>query len=331
MVANIFISYRRGDSPAAAGRVYDRLEATYPNGELFMDVDGIEPGLDFVEVLNSRVATCDVLLAIIGRGWLDAADAAGRRRLTQENDFVRIEIEAALERNIRVIPVLVDGVEPPAADALPPGLAPLARRQAVRISHERFTSDMDVLIKSLLRIVPPSGAAAGAGPLPMPQPASPSPAQVQPAALIPPPPSAGDRAARVLDGMAVKLMAREVGSATDYYVAPDIPAHKLANASGLIGPDAGEVLVLLDCTVFGSAKNYSLLTTKGWHHRNPGSAPEQFFVPVSVLQESQLKRINSQRDHLGDKNAAYSGADVGGIEKWRALFTKVLDYARALP
>src|ERR1700751_5019725 len=107
MASNIFISYRREDSAAAAGRVNDRLEQEFGRESLFMDVDAIPLGLDFVEVIGAEVAKCDVLLAIIGSNWLDAKDEGGNRRLDSENDFVRIEIAAALKRNIRVIPILL--------------------------------------------------------------------------------------------------------------------------------------------------------------------------------------------------------------------------------
>src|SRR5262245_27759224 len=137
MAGGIFISYRR-DSPGSAGRLFDRLEAIYSQGQLFLDVDGIEPGLDFVEILTDRVASCDVLIVVIGKGWLTAADASGARRIDSPQDFVHLEIKAALERNVRTIPVLVDEATMPREDDLPPPLKALARRQAVRLSHESY-------------------------------------------------------------------------------------------------------------------------------------------------------------------------------------------------
>src|SRR5216684_684258 len=98
MAGKIFISYRRGDDPGFSGRVFDRLQEAFSPDQLFMDVDNIAPGLDFVRVLHEQVAKCDVLLAIIGRGWIDAADPTGARRLDNPEDFVRIEIESALKQ-----------------------------------------------------------------------------------------------------------------------------------------------------------------------------------------------------------------------------------------
>ena len=87
----------------------DRLADHYGGGQVFKDVDSIEVGDDFVEVINGAVGSCDVLLALIGEDWLSITDAHGRRRLDDPHDFVRLEIEAALARNVRVIPILVDG------------------------------------------------------------------------------------------------------------------------------------------------------------------------------------------------------------------------------
>jgi hypothetical protein len=149
MAGKIFINYRRGDDPGFSGRVFDRLQEAFSPDQLFMDVDNIAPGLDFARVLDEQVAKCDVLLAIIGRGWIDAADPTGVRRLDNPEDFVRIEIESALKQNKRVIPVLVGEAEMPRPDELPDTLRPLARRNAVRLTHERFRADVQGFVKAL--------------------------------------------------------------------------------------------------------------------------------------------------------------------------------------
>jgi hypothetical protein len=109
MPDKIFINYRREDSIGTAGRLHDRLAHTFGQNNIFMDVDHVPAGVDFVMHLNSRVATCKIFLAVIGPHWLDAKDKAGQHRLHDPDDFVAVEIAAALDRNIRVIPVLVDG------------------------------------------------------------------------------------------------------------------------------------------------------------------------------------------------------------------------------
>jgi TIR domain len=131
----VFINYRRDDDPGNAGRLYDRLEAEFGASQLFMDVEGnIKGGDDFVDVLRTQVAGCDVLLAIIGRRWLLVADEAGRRRLDNPEDWVRVEIVGALETGKRVIPVLVGGATIPSADDLPDPIKPLTRKQVARPS-----------------------------------------------------------------------------------------------------------------------------------------------------------------------------------------------------
>jgi formylglycine-generating enzyme required for sulfatase activity len=145
----IFINYRRGDDPGYTGRLFDRLQQSFQRDQLFMDVDSIAPGLDFVRELEEKVTQCDVLLAVIGRGWIDARDAAGTRRLDKPDDYVRIELEAGLKPGKRVIPVLVNDSEMPRAEDLPDTLKPLARRHAVRLTHDRFGADSQGLIKQL--------------------------------------------------------------------------------------------------------------------------------------------------------------------------------------
>jgi len=145
----IFISYRRGDSAGYAGRIYDRLAAHFGADAIFMDVDTIEAGVDFVEVLQNAVKSCDVLIALIGRRWLNIQDVTGQRRLDTPEDFVRIEVAAALERDIRVIPVLVDGVTMPRSTELPDNLIALARRNALQVNHDSFNADSQRLISQL--------------------------------------------------------------------------------------------------------------------------------------------------------------------------------------
>jgi hypothetical protein len=145
------MSYRRADSAYPAGWLYDRLADHYGGSQVFKDVDSIELGDDFVEVITEAVGSCDVLLALIGEKWLNITDANGHRRIDDPNDFVRLEIEAALARNVRVIPILVDGARMPTAEGLPDSLNRLARRQALELSPARFDFDTGRLLKKLDR------------------------------------------------------------------------------------------------------------------------------------------------------------------------------------
>jgi TIR domain-containing protein len=149
MTAKVFISYRRGDSAGYAGRVRDRLERELGRDLLFMDVDAIPLGTNFSKVLHEEVAKCGVLLAVIGPNWLDARDERGNRRLDDPNDWVRVEITAALQRNIPVIPILLDGATIPKADQLPEDLKELALRNGLDIRHASFQDDVNRLIRGL--------------------------------------------------------------------------------------------------------------------------------------------------------------------------------------
>jgi TIR domain len=144
----IFICYRRGDAGYPAGWLFDELVERYGAGRVFKDVDSIEPGDDFTEVINEAVGSCLVLLAVIGRAWLDAAGEDGPR-LDDPDDFVRLEIEAALARDVRVIPVLVDGARMPKREHLPPSLGKLATRHAVELRPAQFRADLRPLLKVL--------------------------------------------------------------------------------------------------------------------------------------------------------------------------------------
>lgn len=145
----IFLSYRRDDSAPWAGRVYDGLVHSYGRSRVFMDVDNIAPGHDFVAVLDEKVASADLFLCVIGPRWADARNARGDRRLDDPNDFVRIEVESALRRGKLVVPILVDGARMPSPDELPDSLTPLSRRNAVEITHARFGRDVASLIEAL--------------------------------------------------------------------------------------------------------------------------------------------------------------------------------------
>jgi len=167
MAGKIFINYRRDDSIGMAGRLHDRLAQTFGRDKLFMDVDHIPAGADFVAHLNNQVAECDVVLAIIGPNWLRAKDKAGQRRLHQPDDFVAIEIAAALARDTLVIPVLVDAARMPKESDLPDTLKPLARRQAVEVRHAHFGHDAEALIARMRKALGQEAAGPGRWSVPL--------------------------------------------------------------------------------------------------------------------------------------------------------------------
>jgi hypothetical protein len=149
MVRSVFISYRRKDSEGESGRLFDDLTFHFGSQSVFMDVSAIEPGRYFRKAIDLSVTTCSVLLAIIGQDWLELKDPAGHLRLEDPNDFVRLELASALRRDIPLIPVLVRGAKMPEVDKLPTDLKELVYRNAVELTHARWKSDVQLLIRAL--------------------------------------------------------------------------------------------------------------------------------------------------------------------------------------
>jgi hypothetical protein len=147
----IFINYRREDSIAYAGRIYDRIGAHFGKDRVFMDIDAIDPGEDFVEAIEHTCTSTGVFLVLIGKSWATITDRTGKRRLDNPNDFVRLEIARGLARGVRVIPVLLDDAEMPGPDVLPEDLQKLAYRNAIQISSQRFHHDIDRLIDAITK------------------------------------------------------------------------------------------------------------------------------------------------------------------------------------
>ena len=155
-MSRIFISYRRADSEGYVGRLYDHLVQHFERDAVFMDVDTIPPGADFVQVIEDAVAGCDVFMAVIGPQWLTAADSAGQRRLDQWDDFVRLEIVTALKQDKLLIPVLVGQARMPTPADLPEDIAPLARRNSIELTHQRFSYDIQRLVEAVKAASPKS-------------------------------------------------------------------------------------------------------------------------------------------------------------------------------
>lgn len=153
-MAKIFISYRRTDSAAYAGRLFDRLRKHYGDAEVFMDLEGIEPGAEFGKVIGDKARAAEVLIALIGKDWVTSTHPDGTRRLDDPNDLVVREIETGLAANVRVIPVLAGKASMPLRQELPERIAALAERNAIELSDQRFHADVDRLIQVIDRSVP---------------------------------------------------------------------------------------------------------------------------------------------------------------------------------
>ena len=145
----IFISYRRDDTEGEAGRLFDDLVRAYGDDSVFMDVAGIQPGLDFRKAIDDNVVGCGVLLAVIGPTWATITGRDGTRRLDNPDDYVRLEIASALKRSIPVIPVLVHDSQMPGLEQLPEDLKDLRYRNSVELTHARWNSDVALLVSAL--------------------------------------------------------------------------------------------------------------------------------------------------------------------------------------
>ncbi len=154
----IFISYRRADSPGVAGRLADSLKAYFGENRVFRDIGGIRAGAAFDEVINDTLTGTDALIVLIGKDWLTASDDNGVRRLDDPDDVLAREIEFALERDVPVFPILIEDTRMPTAADLPEKLAPLARRNGISITDERWDQDVTRLAKIVALDIPGSVA-----------------------------------------------------------------------------------------------------------------------------------------------------------------------------
>ena len=151
-MSKVFISYRRDDSAGYAHAIHSRLVQHFSKDQVFMDVDTVEYGMDFMRAIEKAVGECDVLVALIGKRWV-GGEPGGTSRLDNTKDYVRLEVSTALARDIRVIPVLVDNMAMPNEDSLPSPVQPITRRNAIEISNTRFNFDVEQLITAVRKIL----------------------------------------------------------------------------------------------------------------------------------------------------------------------------------
>lgn len=155
----IFLNYRREDAAPYARLLQFQLRERFPDAQVFIDLDSIEAGLPFAKVIRDAVDSCAVLVALIGRQWMTITDEEGRRKLDNPGDYVRFEVQTALERGVRVIPVLVDGARPLREQELPSGLQELAGLNALELSYTRIEFDTARLLDLIQRVLAAPGAA----------------------------------------------------------------------------------------------------------------------------------------------------------------------------
>jgi hypothetical protein len=273
-MAQIFVSYRRSDSAYVAASITDKLQQHFGEDSVFFDVDDIPLGVDFREYIGNAVGQCDVLLAIIGDQWVRAADDRGNRRIDDPSDFVRIEIESALKRNIPVIPVLVGQVQMPSANDLPPSIQSIVYRNATELRAGRdLRQHIELLIKGLeslfgLKKLPDGKAISEKEPVPDKQ------AKVS------------DKAGAPSD-LLEKIQKSLAGLTDKSLFVGTIPPKKLNNAIKTYATQVSpaDVLLLYDNTVFGSAKDGLLLTAEEVYWRND-SEPER-------LRYAEIRKVDT--------------------------------------
>jgi hypothetical protein len=154
-MSGIYLSYRRRESAAYAGRLYDHLSHHFGAGSVFMDIGGIGRGQDFGRAIESALSACEIVLVLIGKTWASCTGPDGGRRLDDARDWVRLEVAAALRRDILVVPVLIEGAALPEAASLPEELRPLCQRNTSELSDLRWLYDVGELVKDLEKVVAP--------------------------------------------------------------------------------------------------------------------------------------------------------------------------------
>ena len=152
-MVKVFISYRRSDSEADAGRLHDHLVKAFGESNIFLDVYSILPGQDFLAALEQQLKTTDLILVLIGPEWLNTRDADGRRRIDSPNDYVRFEIERALGSHKSMIPILIRDAKMPSAEQLPESIRAFSRKQALTMFHSSFARDVQSLIDSIHKVL----------------------------------------------------------------------------------------------------------------------------------------------------------------------------------
>jgi hypothetical protein len=298
----ITVSYRRDDSEAITGRIFDRLVANYGKESVFRDIDNIPPGVDFRKHIDGALKETDVLMVVIGRRWLGSVKQ-GSARIHDEADPVRIEVETALQRGIPVIPVLVGETKMPTAAQLPPSLKEFAFRNAVRVdSGQDFDHHTERLMRAMARALPQESKVQPAGtasPVP-PPPASPPPmalmASVEPA-----------RAERAGRAPAVAMVTDGGDKAR-----PEWGGYSKASVSELIGS-----YLVLRCAFKNPGNVFAYATDIFWDDAEGG---------LLFQERERLDARHSHRGHVRIPNLSMYMYLVSGENGWlRSVTVSVLD------
>lgn len=303
-MAKVFVSYRRQDSAYFAATLKERIERRLGDDSVFFDIDNIPVGADFRKHIEAAVSQCHAMLVLIGDKWLAPVKEAGKSRLFDPRDNVRMEIEAALGRGIHIVPVLIENAEMPGPDDLPETIQAFTFRNAAEVRAGRdFHGHMARLVDALGRLLEPEPVTARTSSPPAARKTRSTATPVMKAKIAAKKDSTAAKkektaatkktaktekgaANKVLRCLTLTSLRRAFKDSSGTYVGSSIPANKLHNAVTSYGLsiDSNDVLVLHDHTVFGGARNGFLLTKTSIHWRNLAEGP-------GFLDFCDLKRV----------------------------------------
>ena len=286
-MAKIFVSYRRQDSPYVALTLKARLEERFGKQSVFLDIDNIPMGVDFRKHIDLAVKQCDVMLVIIGDSWLRVMPGRQQNRLFDPQDFVRAEIEAALRREIPIIPVLVEAAEMPSAEDLPESIRELIFRHSTVLRAERdFDSQMERLIEGVDGLLNPVPEVTHRDVKRHAKPAEHLPA------AGPPPKAADDRPVTSHTRDAILEV---VASVPNNFIRATSHDSRLKSAIASYAPhlDPSDVIIFFDLSVWGRARTGLILTSEGMFWR-------EFLGTVRTIRYEHIEKLKESRD--GDGN-----------------------------
>ena len=315
-MATVFVSYRRSDSSASTGRIADRLQSHFGGDSIFYDVDTIPLGIDFKEYLNDRLDKCDIFLAIIGDGWVNAQNPDGSKRLEDARDNVRLEVATALNRqDIPVVPVLVGTVGVPEESELPDDLKQLADRNGIAV---RSDADFDGQVGRLIAAIEQRLGTATTDDLkktaekPKPAPA-PTPAAEKAAPIAPAPPAKSGIGKKI--GIAAGVLAL-IAIAYVMYVTPSGPVMESTN-------EADQALQMVR-DASNSTANLNLRLQNVANEYGDGLSSNKLSdVEEAIDGLTELENLRQQAIEIDDDSTAFIGDQIDAMEAWAAKLASV--------
>ncbi|HZI76322.1 MAG TPA: TIR domain-containing protein, partial [Gemmatimonadales bacterium] len=333
----IFLSYRRQDAAPYARLLKSQLSDRFPDADVFMDLDSIEAGLDFAEVIRDAVGSCTVLVALIGHRWATVTDEEGHRRLDNLDDYVRFEVQTALERGVRVIPVLVDGAKPLRQQQLPSELQKLARLNALELTYGRYDYDANRLLDTIQRVLAAAADSIDQSSLPRDVEAAvvPRPEVARPGGNVPD--VAGPESARDGDARAARLLADAERIAQSITPDPE-KAGALADVASALAatdPDRAEriarsITIARDGALASALRTLGVTDPDFVRRVTSGSASADVYRMRRIVHSITSDFNKAEARALADIAGTLAAADPDRAERIARSITSYSDKARAL-